>query len=117
MLLDGHAVAKKIYAEIEKKMKRDPDLFLVAEFDAQLIGSVLGGFDGRRGTIYHLSVFTEYRSQGVATQLLNELERRLQWKGCKKSYLLVNADNAEVFPFYEHRGWKRTDNIIYSKEF
>ena len=41
-------------AEIEKKIARDPDLFLVAELDSDIIGSVIGGFDGRRGLIYHL---------------------------------------------------------------
>ena len=43
-------------AEITKKVQRDPDLFLVAEADGRLIGSVIGGFDGRRGMIYHLAV-------------------------------------------------------------
>ena len=42
--------------EIQKKLQRDPDLFLVAEADGQLIGTVLGGFDGRRGMVYHLAV-------------------------------------------------------------
>ena len=43
-------------AEIEKKLARDPDLFLVAECEQQIIGSVIGGYDGRRGMIYHLAV-------------------------------------------------------------
>ena len=35
--------------EIEKKIARDPDLFLVAEAAGRIVGSVIGGFDGRRG--------------------------------------------------------------------
>jgi hypothetical protein len=43
-------------AEIEKKISRDPDLFLIAECEHAIIGSVIGGYDGRRGLIYHLAV-------------------------------------------------------------
>lgn len=103
--------------EIEKKLERDPDLFLIAEVNGLITGTVLGGFDGRRGTIYHLSVLAEYRQRGIASKLLTELEARLLQKGCIKSYLLVNADNVEVFDFYARRGWVRTDNVIFSKEF
>ena len=42
--------------EIQKKLKRDPDLFLVAELNEEIIGTVIGGYDGRRGMIYHLAV-------------------------------------------------------------
>lgn len=34
--------------EIEKKIARDPDLFLLAEMDGEVLGTVMGGFDGRR---------------------------------------------------------------------
>jgi hypothetical protein len=44
--------------EIRKKLARDPDLFLLAEEDGKLVGSVIGGFDGRRGIVYHLAVHT-----------------------------------------------------------
>jgi ribosomal protein S18 acetylase RimI-like enzyme len=35
--------------EIQKKLQRDPELFLVAETSGRIIGSVIGGFDGRVG--------------------------------------------------------------------
>lgn len=35
--------------ELEKVLERDPELFLVAECDAIIVGAVLGSFDGRRG--------------------------------------------------------------------
>ena len=34
--------------EIQKKLTRDPDLFLVAEEDGQIVATVIGGYDGRR---------------------------------------------------------------------
>src|SRR5512145_1354560 len=60
--------------EIEKKVARDPDLFLVAESDGCIVGSVVGGFDGRRGMIYHLAVAASFREQGVGSRLMDEVE-------------------------------------------
>jgi len=92
--------------EIEKKLARDPDLFLVAEANGRIIGSVLGGFDGRRGLIYHLAVASEFRKLGIGSQLMDELETRMRTKGCLKSYLLVTVDNPEAEEYYKQRGWQ-----------
>lgn len=103
--------------EIEKKLARDPDLFLVAELDGELIGTVIGGFDGRRGMIYHLAVDVSYRRRGIANTLMCELEKRLVAKGCIRSYLLVHADNKEARALYEKNNWILLDNdVIYSKD-
>lgn len=93
-------------SEIEKKLTRDPDLFLVAESDGRIIGSVIGGFDGRRGLIYHLAVAAEFRENGIGTRLMDELESRLRAKGCLKSYLLVTVDNPEAEDYYKRHGWQ-----------
>lgn len=103
--------------EIQKKLTRDPDLFLVAEREAQIVGSVIGGYDGRRGIIYHLAVAGAVRGQGVGTLLLNEVEARLRQKGCLKCYLLVTLDNEEAMHYYEGRGWRPMNDIrLYGKE-
>ena len=104
-------------AEITKKVQRDPDLFLVAEADGRLIGSVIGGYDGRRGMIYHLAVAVEYRQQGLGAALMDEVERRLKAKGCLKSYLLVVAGNDDAVRYYQKRGWQEMDVTIMGKEF
>jgi ribosomal protein S18 acetylase RimI-like enzyme len=103
-------------AEIEKKLLHDPDLFLVAEADGQMIGTVIGGFDGRRGLVYHLAVAGSFRGQGVGSRLMDELETRLRSRGCLKCYLLVTTDNEEAMSFYEQRGWEHMDDLrIYGK--
>jgi len=104
--------------EIAKKIARDPDLFLVAESDNELIGTVIGGYDGRRGMIYHLAVASAHREKGIGSQLMAEVEKRLQAKGCLKCYLLVLSDNVEAAQFYEHHGWQHMSNdVIFGKEF
>jgi ribosomal protein S18 acetylase RimI-like enzyme len=98
--------------EIQKKVAHDPDLFLVAEEDGQMIGTVIGGFDGRRGLIYHLAVTASYRGRGIGSRLMDELESRLRAKGCIRSYLMVTIDNDEAMRFYENRGWERMNWVV-----
>jgi N-acetylglutamate synthase len=103
--------------EIAKKLQRDPDLFLVAERDQQIVGTVIGGYDGRRGIIYHLAVASSLRGQGIGSLLLNEVETRLRSKGCLKSYLMVTPDNKEAMRYYEQRGWHHMDYVrLYGKD-
>ncbi len=100
--------------EIEKKIQRDPDLFLLAEREGQVIGVVLGGFDGRRGMMYHLAVSDSNRRQGVAAALVDELETRLRQKGCLRYYLLMTPDNPAL-QFYQQRGWETLDLLALAK--
>jgi ribosomal protein S18 acetylase RimI-like enzyme len=93
-------------AEIQKKLERDPDLFLVAESDGCVVGTVIGGYDGRRGLVYHLAVKREFRENGLGSQLMAEIEKRLIAKGCLKCYLIVLADNEDAMRFYERLGWR-----------
>ena len=104
-------------AEIQKKLARDPDLFLVAEVEGSIIGSAIGGYDGRRGLVYHLAVDAAFRGHGIGSRLMDELEARLRAKGCLKCYLLVTSDNPEAEVYYQHRGWQPMDSIrLYGKE-
>lgn len=104
--------------EIQRKLQRDPDLFLIAEANDVIIGTIIGGFDGRRGMIYHLAVQSNFREQGIGSLLLAEVEKRLKAKGCRKCYLLVTADNTDAAQFYEQRDWNEMKNDrIFAKEF
>jgi ribosomal protein S18 acetylase RimI-like enzyme len=102
--------------QIASKLERDSDLFLLAELDGQVVGTVLGGFDGRRGMVYHLAVTEAYRQRGIGTALMDELEARLRQKGCLRSYLLVTNDNLDAMRFYQTRGWEEMDLHIYAKD-
>ncbi|GAB4494086.1 MAG: GNAT family acetyltransferase [Anaerolineales bacterium] len=80
--------------EIEKKVRYAPDLFLLAESGSRIVGTVIGGYDGRRGMVYHLAVNADFRGQGIGTLLMDEIETRLREKGCRKAYLLVKQSNS-----------------------
>jgi N-acetylglutamate synthase len=103
--------------EIQKKLAHDPDLFLVAEHGKTIIGTVIGGFDGRRGVLYHLAVDRSFRGQGIGSLLLGEVESRLRLKGCLKCYLMVTPDNEEAMRYYEQRGWHPMHYVrVYGKD-
>ncbi len=92
--------------EIEKKHARDPDLFLVAEEAGTIVGTVIGGFDGRRGLVYHLAVVPTPTHCGLGRMLMAEVERRLAAKGCIRAYLLVLPENERLVGYYSHLGWE-----------
>jgi N-acetylglutamate synthase len=103
--------------EIEKKIQRDPDLFLIAEANGETIGTAMGGFDGRRGFVYHLAVAGPYRGQGIGSCLLKEVEDRLRAKGCLRCFLFVTSENSEAMLFYEKHGWIPMDkDLPYAKD-
>ena len=98
--------------EIQKHLSLAPGLFLVADDDGKIVGTVLGGFDGRRGLIYHLAVAASHRRRGIGSRLMDEVEARMRTRGCIRSYLLVTTDNEETMRFYEKCGWERMDHIV-----
>ena len=98
--------------EIARKQERDPDLFLLAEEDGELVGTVLGGWDGRRGLVYHLTVHPAHQRRGSGRLLMAELEQRFRAKGCMRYYMLVARDNAEALAFYERLGYERMDDTV-----
>jgi len=98
--------------EILKKLQRDPDLFLVAESHGRLVGTVIAGFDGRRGMIYHLAVAADFRQQGIGSLLMDEVEKRLKEKGCLRCYLMVVKGNEQAMRYYEKRHWENMDTVL-----
>ena len=102
------------FDEISKKLTRDPDLFLVAERNEEIIGVVIGGFDGRRGLVYHLAVSEEHRRSGIGKTLMKNLEDILREKGCLRSYLLMRKDNPAI-EFYRNQDWQVLDLYVLGK--
>ena len=98
--------------EIQKMLTHDPGMFLVAEENEQIIGTVIGGFDGRRGLIYHLAVAASFRGRGIGSRLMNDIESRLRSKGCLRCYLMVTADNPEGMQYHEKHGWERMNGVV-----
>lgn len=82
-----------------------PELFLVGMQDDVLVATVMGGYDGHRGSAYYLAVAPSQQGQGLGAALMRELEARLLAMGCPKLNLDVRSTNTAVINFYEHLGY------------
>ena len=91
---------------IRLKLKRDRDLFLIAERDHKIVGVVIGAWDGRRGWINHLAVSPNFRRLGVARSLLDEVEKRLANKGALKVNAQVYRRNKRSLAFFRALGYE-----------
>jgi ribosomal protein S18 acetylase RimI-like enzyme len=94
---------------------RNPGLFLLAEDDRRIVGSALGGWDGRRGWLYHVATHPDARRRGLARDLVVRLEARLREMGCPKVNLIVWAENEEAMRFWESIGYQREKAVEYGK--
>ena len=91
--------------DILRKQSVGADLFLVCELDSQIIGAVMGGYDGHRGWMNYLAVDPDHRKSGYAKAIVSALERRLIAVGCPKINLQVRADNTSVIECYKRMGY------------
>ena len=101
--------------DIERKMNHDVSLFLVAEVNGEVVGTVMGGYDGHRGSAYYLGVHPEFRGRGIANALLNRLEKKLIARGCPKIQINVPEDNDMVLGMYERLGYEHADVLSLGK--
>ncbi len=99
-----------------KKLERDPDLFFVMTDSAgQIIGCVMGTYDGRRGWINHLAVSPDRQGEGLGRLMIKELEARFRKTGCQKVNLLIEPTNAAVQTFYQRLDYSE-DKLIFMEK-
>lgn len=101
--------------DIERKLKVNPEWFLVGELKGKIIATCMAGYEGHRGWINYLAVSPQYRRQGFATQMMREAERILKDVGCPKINLQIRSSNKDVIEFYEAIGFKKDDVVSMGK--
>jgi ribosomal protein S18 acetylase RimI-like enzyme len=104
-------------AVIRRKLRVQRELFLVGEWDGRIVATVLGGYDGFRGWVYHLAVDRAHRRKGFGRLMMREGERLLREMGCPKLNIQVRADNQDVVAFYRRLGYDVEDHISMGKLF
>ena len=93
--------------DIERKLKVNPDWFLVGILEGKVVATCMAGYEGHRGWINYLAVSPQYRRQGIATLMMNQAESRLRAAGCPKINLQIRETNKEVIQFYKSIGYAK----------
>jgi len=101
--------------DIARKLRVQPELFLVGELDGELIASAMAGYDGHRGSLYYLAVAPAHQRRGHARALLVEVETRLRALGCPKLNLQLRMDNVAARGFYARVGYELEARVGFSK--
>jgi ribosomal protein S18 acetylase RimI-like enzyme len=97
--------------DIERKLKVNPELFLVGTEGNKVVATVMGNYDGHRGWIYYLGVDPDLQRNGFGRRITEAMEKELLARGCPKINLQVRKDNLEAVKFYENIGYK-IDEVI-----
>lgn len=98
---------------IAKYLARNPSTCFVAEKNGAIIGAVLSGHDGRRGTICRLAVAVNEKRQGIGTALVEAALAALRNEGIHKVWLVVFAHNTEAACFWEKHGFTKRGDLHY----
>ena len=85
---------------------RDPGALIVAVADGRIVGTVIAGWDGWRGSIYRLAVGPDQRRSGLGQSLLLAAEDRLAELGAQRLHAIVVESNDVAVAFWTASDWE-----------
>jgi len=97
--------------DIQRKLKVNPELFLVGVVDDKIVATIMGGYEGHRGWVNYLAVSLSHQRKGYGRQMMEAVEVKLRAMGCAKINLQVRETNLAVVEFYKAIGYN-LDHVI-----
>ncbi len=101
--------------DIQRKLKVQPEMFLVAFDEGKLIATVMAGYEGHRGWINYLAVDPGQQRRGIGRRMMEEAEACLRAAGCPKINLQIRSSNTGVIEFYKRIGFQIDDVVSFGK--
>ena len=98
---------------IAKYLQRNPNTCFVAEENAEIVGVIMSGHDGRRGFIHHTTVKEEYRGIGIGKKLADSALTALETEGIHKVVLVAFEKNKLGNAFWEKMGFTAREDLVY----
>ena len=98
---------------IERFLKWNPGLSVVAEEEDVIIGAILCGSDGRRGCLYHVCVHKDYRRQGIGKTMVVWCMEKLKELQINKVSLIAFTQNDVGNAFWKEIGWTKREDLNY----
>ncbi|MGA3146421.1 MAG: GNAT family N-acetyltransferase [Acidimicrobiales bacterium] len=106
-----HAGAEPSHTDDEESLGRliahDEGALMVAESDRQIVGTVIAGWDGWRGSVYRLVVTPSRRRAGLGRRLVRAAEHRLSTVGASRLQVIVVETDAQATGFWRVSGWEQ----------
>ena len=101
--------------DIDRKLKANPELFLVGVEGNKIIATAMGGYEGHRGWVNYLGVDPACRKKGLGRKMMEAIEKKLLQSGCPKLNLQVLIGNTGAMKFYERIGYKKDEVFSFGK--
>ncbi|HUV24161.1 MAG TPA: GNAT family N-acetyltransferase [Methanomassiliicoccales archaeon] len=105
----GRDTRERIAAEIEKETA----IFLVAEINDEIVGTIFCTHDGRKGWLNRLSVLPKMQRKGIASDLIKEGEKRLRELGIGVLCALIWKSNSSSKELFESEGYDLLEDALY----
>jgi len=83
-----------------------------AKKNGGIVGVIMGGILGTRGTINHLAVDPIYRRCGIGTELTEMFFQKIKKHGIRRAFLFVSEENLTANSFWTQRGFQQIENEI-----
>ena len=87
-------------------------VLLLAEAENEIVGTLLGTFDGWRGNMYRLAVHPSRRRQGLGRELVRQVEAVFATWGVSRITALIEADRPWAGPFWDAVGYPRDEHVV-----
>ena len=100
--------------EMERMLIRSPELFLVAVDAAdggQIVGALLGSYDGRVACVSRLATHPRHRRRGVASVLVDAFSSVLDGLGAADALVLVLDSNPDADRFWSAISYRHAADI------
>ncbi len=99
---------------LETYLDRNPGFSTVVyDLEDNLLGALLCGHDGRRGSIYHTAVAVKHRGCGIGRMMETRSLSKLKNIGITTGFLFINIKNPGSREFWERTGWEVIDDVKY----
>jgi ribosomal protein S18 acetylase RimI-like enzyme len=92
--------------DVRGLLDRDPEALVIAESEGKIVGSLIVGWDGWRGTFYRLAVDPAHRRRGLASALVRAGEERLRALGGHRLNAIVETHEPDAMAFWSAAGYE-----------